>query len=109
MAFLIKIFVFNLFLTTHRLKKIEFGRQTFWAVLGPADTSSFYCSDINLFLIDYAWCELRNVWLLLFGKNSRSITIQELNTTGGKALFQLLQFEKDKLKTELCVLVDYSY
>ena len=34
--------------------------------------SSFYYSDINLFLIDYASCRLCNIWLLLFENNSRS-------------------------------------
>ena len=29
------------------------------------DVSSFYYSDINLFLIDDAWCKLCNIWLLL--------------------------------------------
>ena len=27
---------------------------------------------ILMFLIDYAWCELSNIWLLLFENNSRS-------------------------------------
>ena len=26
------------------------------------DVSSFYCSNINPFLIDYVRCELRNIW-----------------------------------------------
>ena len=39
--------------------------------------SSFYCPDINLFLIDYAWCKLRNKWLLLFENNSGSLTLQQ--------------------------------
>ena len=50
---------------------------------------SFFYSDINLFLIDYAWCKLCNIWLLLCESNSKSITMQELNT-GGKILLQLL-------------------
>ena len=58
----------------------------FWAVLSLADTYSFYCSDINRFLIDYIWWEVRNIWLLFFENNSRSITMQEFNTTGGKIL-----------------------
>ena len=37
-----------------------------------AQISSFYYSDINLFLIDYACCKLCNVWLLLVENNSRS-------------------------------------
>ena len=36
------------------------------------DVSSFYYSDINLFLIDYACCKLCNIWLLLFDNNFRS-------------------------------------
>ena len=34
--------------------------------------SSFYCLDINLFLIDCACCKLCNIWLLLFENNYRS-------------------------------------
>ena len=34
-----------------------------------------YCSDINLFLINYAWCKLSNTWLLLFENNFSSITM----------------------------------
>ena len=33
---------------------------------------SFYYSDINLFLTDYACCKLCNIWLLLFESNFRS-------------------------------------
>ena len=36
-----------------------------------------YCSDINLFFIDYPWCELCNIWMILFENNTRSITIEE--------------------------------
>ena len=36
------------------------------------DVSSFYYSDINLFLIDYACCKLCNIWLLLFENNFSS-------------------------------------
>ena len=35
-------------------------------------SSFFFFFDINLFLIDYAFCELCNIWLLLFENNSRS-------------------------------------
>ena len=49
-----------------------------WLASWRTDISSFYCSDINLFLIDYAWCKLSNKWLLLYGSNCMSITIQEL-------------------------------
>ena len=34
--------------------------------------SLFYYSDSNLFVIDYAYCKLCNIWLLLFENNSRS-------------------------------------
>ena len=37
--------------------------------------SSFCYSDINLFLIDYACCELCHIWLLLFKKNSRPFSL----------------------------------
>ena len=40
--------------------------------LPGAMTSSFYYSDINLFLIDYAYCKLCNISLLFFKNNSRS-------------------------------------
>ena len=40
------------------------------------DISSFYCSDINLFLIDYVWCKLCNKWWLLFENNSMSLTLE---------------------------------
>ena len=36
------------------------------------DIYSFYYSDINLFLIDYACCNLCNTWLLHFTNNARS-------------------------------------
>ena len=36
------------------------------------DIYSFYYSDINLLLIDYACCKLCNIWLLIFESNSRS-------------------------------------
>ena len=60
-----------------------------WPASWNTDVSSFYYSDVNLFLINYAWCKLRNIWLLLFENNSRSITIQELSTWG-RTLLQLL-------------------
>ena len=34
----------------------------------------FY-SDINLFLIDFVWCKLCNIWLLLCENKSKGITI----------------------------------
>ena len=36
------------------------------------DIYSFYYSDINLFLIDYACCKLCNIWLLLFENIARN-------------------------------------
>ena len=48
-----------------------------WTTSWSPDISSFYSSDINLFLIDYAWCKPCNKWLLLFEKNSRSLTLEE--------------------------------
>ena len=36
------------------------------------DISTFYYSDINLLLIDYACCKLCNIWFLLFENNSSS-------------------------------------
>ena len=41
-----------------------------------ADISLFHCSDINPFLIDYAWWQPCNTWLFLFEDNSRGINIQ---------------------------------
>ena len=43
-----------------------------WLVSWSHDISSFYYSDINLFLIDHACCKLCNIWLLLPENNSRS-------------------------------------
>ena len=75
----------------------------------------YYPSDINLFLIDYVCCKLWNIWLLPLENNSRVITMQEV-CTGGKALWPLslkiewlMAIRKSKLKTELGILVDYSY
>ena len=54
------------------------------------DISSFYFSDIILFLIDYACGKLCNIWLLFFENYDHyMITIQELHTRG-KTLLQLL-------------------
>ena len=47
---------------------VFFMRPGSWST----DISSFYYSDINLLLIDYACCKLCNIWLLLFENNSRS-------------------------------------
>ena len=43
-----------------------------WPVSWNQDISLFCYFDINLFLIDYAWCKLCNIWLLFFKNNSRS-------------------------------------
>ena len=43
-----------------------------WLAPWSTDISSFYYSDINLFLIDYVCCKLCNIWLLLLENNSRS-------------------------------------
>ena len=48
-----------------------------WPTSWSPDISSFYCSDINLFLTDYAWCKLCKKWLLLFDSNTRSLTLEE--------------------------------
>ena len=62
----------------------EYARRSEWFSLHvnsfwSTDTSQFYYSDINLFLIYDACCKLCNAWLLLCQNNSRSITILELN------------------------------
>ena len=43
-----------------------------WPASWSHDIPSFYYSDINLLLIDYACCKLCYTWLLLFENNSRS-------------------------------------
>ena len=48
-----------------------------WPASWIPHPSSFYCSDINLFLTGYAWYKLFNKWLLLFENNSRSLTLEE--------------------------------
>ena len=48
-----------------------------WPASWIPHPSSFYCSDINLFLTGYAWCKLFNKSLLLFENNSRSLTLEE--------------------------------
>ena len=65
------------------------------------DKSSFYYSDINLFLIDDTWCKLCNIWLLLCENNSRSITILDLNT-GGKycSSYYSRQGDRSQFETE---------
>ena len=70
-------------------RKIKTTVFSMWPASSSTDISSFYCSDINLFLIDYTWCKLCNIRLLLFENNSRSINIQELNT-GGKEIVAVI-------------------
>ena len=92
-------------------QKIKTTEFFMWPVSSSTDISSFYYSDINLFLnllylvqtMQYMVAHLRE-------------QLQEYHYTGGKTLLQfLLKTEwqmtiwKDKLKIELCILVDYSY
>ena len=37
-----------------------------WPAYGSTDIPLFYCPDINLFLIDYAWCELYKYFVAPF-------------------------------------------
>ena len=53
-------------------QKIKTTLFFIWPASWKADISSFYYSDINLFLIHYACCRLCNTWLLLFEDSSRS-------------------------------------
>ena len=53
-------------------RKIKTTVLFVWPASWRTDISSFYFSDINLFLIDYAYWELCNTGLLLFNNNSRS-------------------------------------
>ena len=48
-----------------------------WPASWSTDISSFYYSDINLFLIANACYKLCNIWLLLFENNSRSYNFTE--------------------------------
>ena len=48
-----------------------------WPASWGTNISLFCCYSVNLFLIDYAWQELYNIWLLLFENNSRSLTIKD--------------------------------
>ena len=48
-----------------------------WPASWIPHPSSFYCSDINLFLTGYTWCKLFNKSLLLFENNFRSLTLEE--------------------------------
>ena len=62
-----------------RYWKIKTTVLFMWPTSWSPDISSFYCSDINLLLIDYAKCKLCNKWLFLFENNSRSLTLEEKN------------------------------
>ena len=53
-------------------RKIKTTVFFMWPASRSTDISSFYYTDITLFLIDYAWCKLCNIWLLLSENNSRS-------------------------------------
>ena len=70
---------------------------------------SFYCSDTTLFLIDYVWSILCNKRLPLFQNNPKSLTLEE-NVVAVIIQDRAIKTEpKGKLKTELCILVGYSY
>ena len=60
-----------------KYRKIKNTVLFMWSTSWGPGTSSFHCSDINLFLIDYAWCKLSNKWLLHFENNSRSLILEE--------------------------------
>ena len=84
-------------------RKIKTTVFFMWPASSSTDISSFYCSDINLFLIDYTWCKLCNIRLLLFENNSKSINIQELNT-GGKEIVAVITQDRvidDNLKKQI--------
>ena len=53
-------------------RKIKATVFFMWQASWSTDISSFYYSDINLFLIDYACFKLSNIWLLIFENNSRA-------------------------------------
>ena len=78
--------------------------------------SSFYCSDINLFLIDHTCYKLCNIWLLLFENNSKIYHYTGAAHWRKNNVAVITQNRvmvdsnlKGKLKTELCILADYSY
>ena len=89
-----------------------------WPASWSTDISSFCYSDIDLFFIVLLIMPAVNY--VIHGYSSLRttpgvITLHELHT-GGKTLLQLLlkigwlmTIWKDKSKTELCILVDYSY
>ena len=58
-------------------RKIKTTLFLVWPTSWSTDISSFYYSDINLFLIAYACYKLCNIWLLLFENNSRSYNFTE--------------------------------
>ena len=58
-------------------RKIKTTLFFLWPASWSTDISSFYYSDINLFLIANACYKLCNIWLLLFENNSRSYNFTE--------------------------------
>ena len=81
-----------------------------WPASWSNGISQFYYSDINLFLIDAAWYNLCNIWLLLWENNSRSIrsyqyrslTLEEKYCCGNYSRQgQRWRFESGKVKHEL--------
>ena len=84
---------------------VLFMSLAFWSL----DISSFYCSDMNLLLIDYAWCKRCNKRLFLFDNNSRSLTLEE-NIFAVITQVRVIDGNlKKKSQNELCILVGYSY
>ena len=66
-------------LTIHQMETLDEPENQNWTLyflcdllLAELKYLSFYYSGINLFLIDYAYCKLCNIWLLLIENNSRS-------------------------------------
>ena len=48
-----------------------------WTASWSVNINSFYYSDTNLLLIDYACCKLCNIWLLIFENSSTSYHYME--------------------------------
>ena len=57
--------------------KIKTNVLFMWLTSWSPDISSFFCSDINLYFVDHAWCKLCNKWLLLFENSTRTKTQEE--------------------------------
>ena len=81
-----------------KYRKIKTTVLDLWPTSWSPGTSSCYCSDINLFLIDYAWLKLCNKWLLLFENNSKSLTLVEKNIV---AVITLYRATNDNLKRQI--------